>query len=191
MRTLRPFRPLAFLLLAAPLAHAHPGHGPADFASGLIHPLTGWDHLLAMVAVGLWASQVGGRARWALPAAFVGAMVAGAAGGLAGLAPPGIEAGIVLSVLLLGLAVAGAARVPPTVGIALVALAGAVHGLAHGAEMPLQADALRFLAGMVLATAGLHAGGIAAGLAAARRSTALVRWAGVGIAAGGIALFLA
>ena len=139
MRTLRALRPLALLLLAAPLAQAHPGHGPADFISGLVHPLTGWDHVLAMVAVGLWAAQLGGRARWALPAAFVGAMMAGAAGGIIGLAPAGVETGILASVLILGVAVAAAARLPLGAGLTLVALAGSVHGLAHGAEMPLRA----------------------------------------------------
>jgi urease accessory protein len=190
MRTLRALRPLALLLLAAPLAQAHPGHGPADFISGLVHPLTGWDHVLAMVAVGLWAAQLGGRARWALPAAFVGAMMAGAAGGIIGLAPAGVETGILASVLILGVAVAAAARLPLGAGLTLVALAGSVHGLAHGAEMPLQADSLRFLAGMVLATAALHAAGLAAGLAAARRRPVLVRWAGAGIAAAGLVLLL-
>jgi urease accessory protein len=191
MKTLRTLRPLALLLLAAPLAQAHPGHGPADFISGLVHPLTGWDHLLAMVAVGLWAAQLGGRARWALPATFVGAMILGAAGGIGGLQLPGIEIGILASVLILGLAVASATRLSLGSGLALVGLAGVVHGVAHGSEMPLQADSLRFLAGMALATAGLHAAGVTAGLTAGRRSTALVRWAGAGIAAGGVALFLA
>ena len=191
MKTLRLFRPLALLLLAAPLAQAHPGHGPVDFVSGLTHPLTGWDHLLAMVAVGLWAAQLGGRARWALPAGFVGAMILGAVAGVSGLRPPGIETGILASVLVLGLAVAAAARLPLGGGIALAALAGLVHGLAHGAEMPLQADSLRFLAGMVTATAGLQAAGLAAGWAAGRRQTALVRWAGAGIAAAGALLVFA
>jgi urease accessory protein len=191
MKTLRALRPLALLLLVAPLAQAHPGHGPVDFVSGLVHPLTGWDHLLAMVAVGLWAAQLGGRARWALPAGFVGTMILGAAAGILGLRFSAVETGILASVLVLGLAVASAARLPLGLGIALVALAGSVHGLAHGAEMPLQADSLRFLAGMVTATAGLHAAGLAAGLVAGRRSTALVRWAGAGIAAAGVLLFLA
>jgi urease accessory protein len=191
MKTLRALRPLALLLLVAPLAQAHPGHGPVDFVSGLVHPLTGWDHLLAMVAVGLWAAQLGGRARWALPATFVGVMIVGATAGIMGLRPPGVEIGILASVLVLGVAVASAARLPLGAGLALVALAGLAHGLAHGAEMPLQADSLRFLAGMVTATAGLHAAGLAVGSAAGRRSTALVRWAGAGIAAAGLLLFRA
>src|SRR5471032_1211063 len=110
MKTLRILSPLALLLLAAPLAQAHPGHGPADFLTGLIHPLTGWDHLLAMVAVGLWAAQLGGRARWALPAMFVGAMILGAAVGISGARPAGTEAGILASILIFGLVVAGSVR---------------------------------------------------------------------------------
>jgi urease accessory protein len=191
MKNLRHLCPVALLLLAAPLAQAHPGHMPANFISGLVHPLTGWDHLLAMVAVGLWAAQLGGRARWALPAMFVGAMTVGAAIGIAGFEPAGMETGILASVLVLGLGVASGVRLPIGAGLALVALAGTVHGVAHGAEMPLQVDTLCYLGGMVAATAALHAVGVAAGLVAGRRSTALVRWAGAGIAAAGVALFLA
>jgi urease accessory protein len=187
----RAARLLPLLLLAAPLAQAHPGHGPHGFVSGLVHPFTGWDHLLAMVAVGLWAAQLGGRARWAVPATFVSAMIAGAAAGIMGFVPPGIEIGILASVLVLGLLVASATRLPLGAGIVLVALAGACHGAAHGAEMPAAANSLHFLEGMVLATAILHATGVAAGLAAARRSPALVRWAGAAILGGGVALLLA
>jgi len=179
--------PLLFLA-AAPLARAHPGHGPADLTSGFIHPFTGWDHLLAMVAVGIWATQLGGRSLWALPGAFVGAMAAGAALGAAGFAPPGVEWWILSSVFILGLLVASAARVPVPVGIAVTAAAGFVHGIAHGMEMPFQAATVRFLAGMVVATAILHSLGVAAGVLGGRRSPAIVRIAGAGIAACGVAL---
>jgi len=190
MKTFRSLRPALFLL-AAPLARAHPGHGPMGLAAGFVHPLTGWDHLLAMVAVGLWSVQLGGRARWALPLTFVSAMILGAAAGIAGLTPPGLETGILASVLILGLMVAAAARLPLGLGLGLVALAGAFHGAAHGAEMPLQADNLRFLAGMVMATALLHAVGVGAGTAAVHRRPALVRWAGAGIVGAGAAMLLA
>jgi urease accessory protein len=190
MKTFRSLRPALFLL-AAPLAQAHPGHGPAGLAAGFVHPLTGWDHLLAMVAVGLWAAQLGGRARWALPVTFVGAMVLGASAGLVGLTPPGLETGILASVLILGLMVAGAVRLPLAAGLSLVGLAGAFHGAAHGAEMPLQADSLRFLAGVVCATALLHAAGVALGAFALRRRPPIVRWAGVGILAAGVGMVLA
>ena len=92
--------------------------------------------------------------------------------------------------LFRSLVIACAVRLPAGIGAGIVALAGVFHGLAHGAEMPLQADSIRFLAGMVLGTALLHATGVAAGLAASRRSASLVRWAGAGVVAGGLALIL-
>lgn len=190
MRIRRTARFILLASAAAPSAYAHPGHGPADFASGFTHPFSGWDHLLAMVAVGLWAAQLGGRARWLLPASFVGAMVLGAAAGIAGLAPAGVDWFILASVLVLGLAVASATKLPFAAAAAVVALAGAFHGLAHGAEMPLRADSLRFLAGMTMGTAGLHALGVTGGIIAIRRNPASLRWAGAGIAAGGIGLLL-
>jgi urease accessory protein len=193
MKTNPVLRRLFFLLplVAAPLAQAHPGHGPYDLATGFLHPLTGWDHLLAMVAVGLWAAQLGARARWVLPLAFVGAMTLGAAAGIAGFALPGVDRWILASVFALGLAIACAVRLPLAAGIGFVALAGLVHGLAHGAEMPLNASSLQFLAGMVAATALLHAAGVALGLAAGKRGPALLRLAGAGVMAGGVALCLA
>ena len=190
MRIRRTLRFSLLALTAVPVAHAHPGHGPADLAAGFSHPFTGWDHLLAMVAVGLWAAQAGGRTRWLLPLSVVSAMLVGAAAGIAGLAPAGVDSLIVGSVLILGLLVAGAVSLPPLFGCSLAALAGAFHGLAHGAEMPLQADSIRFLAGMVAGTALLHAAGFFGGLLAARHSRAIVRFAGVGVAAGGLALLL-
>jgi urease accessory protein len=177
--------------VAAPLVRAHPGHGLRSFATGFQHPLSGWDHLLAMVAVGLWAAQLGGRARWALPLSFVGAMALGAAAGIAGFALLGVDRWILASVFALGLAVACAARLPLGVGLGLVALAGAVHGLAHGAEMPYSASSVHFLTGMVMATTLLHAAGVSLGLAAQKRSVVLPRLAGASIAAAGVALCFA
>jgi len=178
-------------LAAVPLAQAHPGHGLHSFSAGLQHPLTGYDHLLAMVAVGLWAVQLGGRARWVLPLTFVSAMALGAVAGLSGFALPGINGWILASLFAFGLLIAGAARMPLGAGLGLVALAGVFHGLAHGAEIPLSANSLHFLAGMVVTTALLHVAGVAFGLAAQKRSVALLRLAGAGIVAGGVALCLA
>jgi len=177
-------------LLAAPLAQAHPGHGPADLAAGFVHPFTGWDHLLAMLSVGMWAAFLGGRARWALPSAFVGAMAVGAAVGIAGHAPGGVDGWILASVFALGLLLACAIRLPLSLGIGLVALAGFFHGAAHGAEMPFHADSVRFLSGMVVATALLHALGVAAGILLSRKGGGLIRLAGAGVVAGGVALLL-
>lgn len=182
--------PLIFLA-AAPLAQAHPGHGPADFATGFVHPFTGWDHLLAMVAVGLWAAQMGRSALWTMPAAFVGSMATGAWMGIAGFAPSGVEWWIMSSVFVLGLLIAGAIRIPLAAGLGIAALAGFFHGVAHGMEMPLQSDSIRFLAGMVVATVLLHSIGVATGVMAGRKSPSILRLAGAGIAAAGVVLMLA
>jgi urease accessory protein len=155
------------LTLAPTLAHAHPGHAGHDAGGigwGLLHPFTGLDHLLAMVAVGLWAVQIGGRALWALPAAFLGAMVAGGALGLAGVQMPLVEPMILGSVLALGALLAFAVRLPLSVSAAIVALGAFFHGQAHGLEMTAGANGWLTALGVVLATAFLHAAGVAAGL---------------------------
>ncbi|MBR0653794.1 HupE/UreJ family protein [Plastoroseomonas arctica] len=170
---------LALLAVASPAA-AHPGHG----ASGFLHPFAGLDHLLAMVAVGMLVAQGGG---WRLPAVFLAAMAAGAALGLGGFAPPGVELAVALSVAALGLAVALAV---PTVGaLALVAVAGfgLCHGLAHGAEGPAGGGAL-FLAGMLAGTAVLHGLGAAAGYIL--RGGFALRGAGAAMAVAGLTLAL-
>ncbi len=156
------------ILLALPvLAQAHPGHDGHeltwDFNGGFTHPLSGWDHLLAMIAVGLWAAQLGGRARWLVPVAFVGVMTLGAALGRTGVIFPGMEQGIAASVLVLGLLIAAAVRLPVTAGMALVGVFAIFHGFAHGAEMPGTAGGLFYGAGFVVATALLHAIGVGSG----------------------------
>ena len=166
------------------IAMAHPGHG-AGFLAGFDHPLTGIDHLLAMLAVGLWAAALGGRARWALPATFVAGLIAGGvAGHLAGLALPGVEQAILGSVIVLGAVTALALRVP--MGVALVAAAGfgLVHGLAHGAASP--ANFAPFAAGFVLASVSLHGAGLVLG-----RLPTLARGLGAATAMAGLALTVA
>jgi urease accessory protein len=142
--------------------------------------------------VGLWAAQHGGRATLLLPAAFVLSMVLGALLGGAGLALPGVEAGIVASVLVLGALVAAAVRVRAGVGVAVVALFALLHGHAHGTEMPATASGLAYGAGFVLATAALHGAGLLAALGLRRargaRGTPLVRLAGAAIGVAGLAL---
>ena len=147
-------------LVAAPAA-AHTGHGLDGFAAGFAHPFGGIDHLLAMIAVGAWAAQQGGRAVWALPAAFVGVMGAGGSLGLSGFALAGTESVIVASVLVLGAVVAAAAKLPLAIAAPIVGAFALFHGLAHGAELPEAANAPAYAAAFVLATALLHAGGIA------------------------------
>jgi urease accessory protein len=155
--------------------------------AGFSHPLAGLDHLLAMVAVGLWAAQLGGRAIWQVPAAFVGALALGASLALAGVAVPAVEPGIMASLLVMGLLIAFAVRLPAAVGTALVAVFAVCHGHAHGTEMPMASAPLLYGAGFVLATAALHALGVALGWAGARLvSPALTRAAGAAIAIAGL-----
>jgi urease accessory protein len=179
---------LAALGLFAGPASAHTGdHAVTGFMSGLAHPLLGLDHLFAMIAIGLWAAQQGGRALWAVPAAFAGAMVLG--GGLAwsGVALPQVEAAIALSVLVMGLLIATRRQWAVTAGMALAASFALFHGYAHGLEMPLAASPALYGLGFVLATLGLHGLGIAGSLAGRRA----VQLAGAGIAAAGLALIFA
>jgi urease accessory protein len=181
---------LAVTIGAAGAAHAHTGLEHAfSFGSGFAHPWTGLDHMLAMVAVGLWAGLNGGRALWAWPAAFVGVMLAGGALGMAGVAVPMVEPGILASVIALGLLVLAAARLPVALGAALVAVFAVLHGHAHGAELPSGAAAATYAAGFALATALLHALGLGtAYLCRSDGSKLIVRGAGAAVTMAGVAL---
>jgi urease accessory protein len=157
----------AFVLLPT-AALAHPGHGADGFAHGFAHPLGGLDHVLAMVAVGLYAALLGGRALWLIPAAFVGMMAVGGALGVAGIALPFTEVAIALSVVALGLAITLRAEVPVIVAMALAGAFAIFHGHAHGAEMPVDASGLEYAAGFIVATALLHVVGIGAAMGVAK-----------------------
>lgn len=148
----------AALAAASGTALAHPGHEVASFATGFAHPFGGLDHLLAMFAVGLYAARQPGAPHWALPGSFVLAMLAGAGLGAAGMALPVVEPGIALSVLVLGLMIALAARLPLAASLPMVAAFAIFHGFAHHAEMGRAALAT-YVAGFALATAVLHAAG--------------------------------
>jgi urease accessory protein len=166
-------------------AHAHPGHGPADFGSGLLHPFAGLDHLLAMVAVGLLAARVSGRGRWLLPGSFVGFMLAGALVGLAGHGPDvaSIEWVIAASVLVFGLMVALLPRVPLTASALIVAAFALFHGYAHAVEMG-HGSATMYMTGMLVGTAFLHSAGLFGGLALERVGEGrYIRAAGAAVAA--------
>jgi urease accessory protein len=187
----RALRLASLLLLLPALAQAHPGHGPHDFAAGVGHPLHGVDHLLAMIAVGLWAVQLGGRALWLVPLSFVSVMSLGGALGMSGLHLPMVEQGILASVFVLGLLLVLALRVPLAASMAITALFALFHGYAHGAEMPATASALPYALGFLLSTVLLHACGLAAGLV--HRSSAQSAWlraAGVAVLAGGVFIAL-
>ena len=157
----------ALALSTAPaFAHLNPEeHG--SFMAGFSHPLFGLDHILVMVAVGLWASQIGGRALWLVPAAFVGTMAFGFGLAVAGVDLPFVEPAILASVVALGLLVAMAARFDTVASAALVAAFALFHGHAHGGELGA-AGAASFGIGFVVATALLHAAGIAIGIGVAR-----------------------
>ncbi len=173
--------------LAATPVLAHPGHDGASLAAGLEHPLSGTDHLLAMLAVGLWAALRGGHAQWAWPASFLVAMAAGF--GLGQLFPgASVEPVILASVIVLGGLIAADARMPPMLAALLIGGFGLAHGYAHGTEAP--GAGLGFPLGFLLATAGLHAVGLLAGLTLKRRPT-IARMLGAGAALGGIALAVA
>jgi urease accessory protein len=186
--------PLLLIFLLPSLAQAHPGspghtHG---FSNGLLHPLTGLDHICAMVAVGLWAAQRGGRALWLVPLTFVSIMVVGGILGMGGVGIPYVEQGIAASVLVLGIFIAAAVRLPLAASMAIVGLFALFHGYAHGAEMPDTASGLAYGIGFVIATASLHFCGISLGLAAQKFASAkLIRFAGGAIAGCGVYLCFA
>lgn len=183
----------ALTALVSMPAFAHPGlHHIAGFASGFAHPLAGWDHLLAMLAVGLWASQQRRAMAIALPVAFPLVMVLGALMAAGGDALPSAEAGIAASVLVLGLLVAFAVKMPAWGGLPVVALFAAAHGYAHGVEVPAGSALAAYGAGFVVATVMLHLAGLFAGrLIQTRSAGAAVRVAGAGMAASGAYLLAA
>jgi urease accessory protein len=181
------------LLLASSAAYAHTGVGTTSgFTHGFVHPIGGIDHVLAMVAVGLFAAHLGGRALWAVPLSFVTMMAAAGAAGMGGLALPFVEIGIGLSVVVLGAAVASRLHLPTVAAMALVGLFAIFHGHAHGAEMPETASGFEYALGFVLATAGLHDCGIGLGLVLDKMGEAtggrISRVAGSAMAVAGLAI---
>jgi urease accessory protein len=180
----RSFLTAAALAATTVPALAHPGHDGAGLVSGLLHPLSGADHVLAMVAVGVWAAYLGGRSLWAVPASFVLAMIAGFILGAAGMVAPAIEPGVAASVFVLGVMIATAARLPLLPSMAMVGLFGFFHGQAHGSE--ITGAALTFALGFTLSTIFLHATGLALGGALVRQRLPLARALGALIAGVGV-----
>jgi urease accessory protein len=171
-------------------AFAHTIIGPTTgFGAGFSHPFGGFDHLLAMFAVGLWAAQMGGRATWAVPGAFVSLMIFGGVLAICGIHLPYVEAGILASVMVMGILIAAAFKFPVVVSAVIVGMFAVFHGHAHGAEMPLAMGAVSYSLGFALATALLHCAGIAGGIVLQKTNVEKVtRFAGAAIAISGVYL---
>lgn len=184
---------LALCLFTPLLSYAHVGAGPVSgFVSGIAHPFGGMDHLLAMLAIGIWAAQMGQRSLWVVPLAFVSAMTLGGALGISGITISFGEQGIVASLLVLGILIAAAIRLPLAACAALAGAFAIFHGLIHGAEMPGNTPGATYSLGLVFATAALHMSGIGFSLLVRRISRPLyVRAAGFFIAMFGGYLYLA
>jgi urease accessory protein len=179
---------LVLVFLCAQTAFAHPQKGEAvGFLTGFRHPISGLDHVLAMVAVGLWGAQLGSPAIWLLPVAFPLVMAFGGMLGLMGVPLPGIEYGIAASAILLGAAVMFEWKPPLALAAALVGVFAIFHGHAHGTELPPGQSALLYSMGFVIATGCLHALGI--GIGTVHRwawGQRFLRLAGGAVAAGGV-----
>ncbi|MCC6193479.1 MAG: HupE/UreJ family protein [Burkholderiales bacterium] len=170
---------------APALAHVEAGQA-TGLLSGFLHPISGLDHVLAMVAVGLWGAILGAPAVWVLPIAFPLVMAMGALLGFLGVPLPGVEYGIAASAILLGAAVAFEVRPPVAFAALLVGVFAIFHGYAHGSELPPGQSALLFSMGFVIATGALHAVGIGIGALKGRTwGAAVLRVAGSMVAAGG------
>lgn len=188
-----PFAAAAMMALLPTAAFAHTGVGDtAGFSHGLMHPITGLDHVLAMVMVGVFAWQLGGRALWLVPTTFVLVMAIGGALGIAGIGVPFVEAGIALSVIVLGAVVAFGIKAPVAVAMAVVGLFAIFHGHAHGSEMPENAAGMAYGLGFMLGTALLHGVGLGLGFLIGRigerQGPLVVRTAGATAALAGVAI---
>ena len=149
----------ALFSLFSGIASAHPGHGLDSAYAGFMHPLTGWDHLLVMLAVGAWAAKLGGQARWQLPLTFVAIMATGAVLGLSGLNFAYAETAIAASVMAMGVLLMMSLPINKMMQLSITALFALFHGLAHGIELQSQSS-LAALGGMLVATAMLHSLGL-------------------------------
>lgn len=184
---------MTIMLLGAvqPLAAHTTGGTIGGLGSGLGHPFIGIDHLLAMLAVGIWAYQLGGSSVWQVPLVFVLTLLVGASVGLVGPGLPFIEPLIAASVMVLGLLIAMRSRVTPVLASMLVALFALFHGYAHGIEMPLAVSPLTYVAGFSLATIGLHVLGVMLAYVIHRTThTMLMRVGGFGLASTGLLLLV-
>jgi len=184
----RYFHAILIVLLTPGLALAHTVGGEGGFLSGLTHPVLGFDHFLAMVSVGILSSQMGGRAIWTVPATFVSVMAIGAFIGIKEIGLPGVEYGIALSVLLLGVALAMEKKLPPIWAMVGVAFFATFHGHAHGTEMPTIVKPIIYACGFLLGTTALHVAGVVIGIFSNKTSkgSAILRYVGAGISGVGV-----
>jgi urease accessory protein len=190
--TTMPVLSALFLVILTTAVEAHTGTGViGGFASGLLHPIFGWDHVVAMVAVGRWGSFLGNPAYWLLPVVFPLVVAVGGAFGVLGVALPAVETGIALSGVVLGLAVLFAIRAPLWVAAIIVGVFAIFHGHAHGAELPEAANPFAFAVGFMIGTGLLHMAGIGLGLLSRLpKGSYLVRGLGAAISlVGGAFLF--
>lgn len=182
---------LASSVLVPSMAFAHPGHDTSGMLSGVLHPLLGWDHLLAMVAVGMLAMMGRNKPAWQLPLAFVGFMLVGALLGINGVAIAGVEAGILLSLVVLGGLIAFGRVGYLSVVTLCCALFGMLHGNAHGIELPAGHGAISYIVGFMLSTMALHLSGCMVAFKSASQWQALaLRVSGVAIAGTGLVAVL-
>ena len=182
----------ALTTLLPAVSMAHPGHDlQAGFVIGALHPLTGLDHLLAMLAVGLWAAQLCGRLRFTVPLSFVSLMLIAAVFGMSGSSFNAVEQGIAASVCVLGLLLATSVRLPAAICLILTGAFAMFHGYAHGVEVPQEASAALYMTGFATSTLVLHVISVAAGrwLTNHQQQTSL-RWAGAAMAASGATLWV-
>lgn len=182
---------VTLLGIIQPLSAHTTGDAIGGLASGLGHPFIGIDHLLAMLAVGIWAYKLGGSALWKVPLVFVLTLLVGAIIGLAGLGLPYLEPMIAVSIMVFGLLIAMKCRVAPLVASLLVGLFAVFHGYAHGIEMPFAASPLAYVSGFTLATIGLHMLGLLLGYLMQHSAKALLlRVGGFGLAGTGLLLLV-
>lgn len=184
----------ALIVLTPAVVLAHPGHdlGAHHFTSGLVHPFTGLDHILALAAVGMWSAQLGSRARWRVPLTFLGMMLLGALIAFWRVRLPLVESAILASALVLGLVVMWSLRVPTSVAVAVAGVFAVFHGYAHVAEMPPDASAVAYCGGFIAASAILLAAGAAVGrVLTTARQPQWLRVCGGAVAAAAFLLALA
>jgi len=184
---------LAILFFLPAVAYAHVGHGGGTgFMAGLSHPVLGFDHFLAMVSVGILSAQMGGKAIWTVPTAFIGVMLLGGMLGIYGVPLFSVELGIAFSVLALGVALAAEKKLPWLFAMLFVGFFALFHGHAHGTEMPSIAQPALYALGFVLGTAGIHISGVLMGIFAQQtvRGAELLRFVGAGIAGIGFHLLV-